>query len=142
MIWFKEYTLDFMNEKVAEDNILRHLGIRCTEVGPDYIKGTMPVDARTKQPYGILHGGATCVLAESLGSFASVMCVDPDKNFAVGSVITCNHLRPVGNGLITGICKPIHIGRTKHVWDIVISNDEGKVIAKSELTCAVTDKSQ
>jgi 1,4-dihydroxy-2-naphthoyl-CoA hydrolase len=138
MIWFRDYTIDFMNEKAAQENILNRLGIRFTEVGPDYLTATMPVDARTHQPYGILHGGATCVLAESLGSFASIMRIDPDKNFAVGSVITTNHLRPVSSGIITGTCRPVHLGRTKHVWDIHITDERGRLIAKSELTCAVT----
>jgi len=139
-IWFKEYKLDDLAPMAKADNILSLLGLVFTEIGPDYLKATLPVDARTHQPYGVLHGGSTCVLAETLGSVASIMVIDPDKKFAVGSVIVANHLRPVKDGLITGICKPVHLGRTKHVWDILVQNAEGKLTAKAELTCAVTDK--
>lgn len=140
MIWFKKYTLDDLVPMRESDSILKHLGLKFTEIGPDYLKATLPVDARTHQPYGMLHGGSTCVLAETLGSVASIMVVDPAKNHAVGSVITANHLRPITKGLVTGTCRPIHLGRTKHVWDILVANDEGKLIAKCELTCAVTEK--
>ena len=141
-IWFKDYTLEEINRQADKENILTRLGIRLTELGPDYIRGTMPVDDRTRQPFGILHGGASCVLAETLGSFASVMCVNQDTNFAVGSVITTNHLRPVESGTVEGLCKLIHLGKTKHVWEILITNESGKLVARSELTCAVTDKKQ
>jgi len=140
MIWFKDYTLDFLNKSASENNIVNHLGIRFLEIGPDSLTATMPVDHRTHQPYGILHGGATCVLTESLGSFASLLVIDPDKNFAVGSVISTNHLRPVREGFVRGICKPVHLGRTKHVWEILVYDQREKLIAKSELTCAVTPK--
>lgn len=140
MIWFQNYTIEELNAKSAEENILNRLGIRFIAIGPDHLKATMPVDSRTHQPYGILHGGATCVLAESLGSFASLLVIDPAKNFAVGSVITANHLRPVKDGTVTGICKPVHLGRSKHVWEILVYDDRERLVAKSELTCAVTDK--
>lgn len=140
MIWFQEFDIDKLKETMGGANILDHLGIEFTEVGEDYLKGRMPVDERTHQPYGILHGGATCVLAETLGSVASLMVVDPDKNFAVGSVITANHIRPMREGFVEGTCRPVHIGRTKHVWDIMITNERGKTIAKCELTCAVTSQ--
>ncbi len=139
-LWFKDCRLDDIAGLAEQENILNRLGLRFTELGPDYIKASLPVDGRTHQPYGILHGGATCVLAETLGSVASLLVVDMDKNFAVGSVITTNHLRPVEGGVIEGVCRPVHIGRTKHVWQIEIFNEAGKMVAKSELTCAVTDK--
>lgn len=140
MIWFRKYTLEELNGRAAEDNILNHLGLKFIAIGEDSLSATLPVDHRTHQPYGILHGGATCVLAETLGSFASLMVIDLDKHFAVGSVITANHLRPVEAGLVTGTCRPVHVGRTKHVWEIVVVNEQGKMIAKCELTCAVTPK--
>lgn len=140
MIWFKKYTLDDLMPMRESDSILKHLGLQFTEIGPDYLKATLPVDARTHQPYGLLHGGSTCVLAETLGSVASIMVVDPAKNHAVGSVIIANHMRPIRSGLVTGTCTPVHLGRTKHVWDIRVANDEGKLVAKCELTCAVTEK--
>ncbi|HTK83481.1 MAG TPA: hotdog fold thioesterase [Patescibacteria group bacterium] len=140
MIWFKKYTLEDLAPMRESDSILKHLGLQFTEIGPDYLKATLPVDARTHQPYGLLHGGSTCVLAETLGSVASIMVVDPAKNHAVGSVIIANHMRPIRSGLVTGTCTPVHLGRTKHVWDIRVVNDEGKLVAKCELTCAVTEK--
>ncbi len=140
MIWFKEYTLEYLNQMTGQDNILRHLDIRFLEAGPDFLRASLPVDARTHQPFGILHGGATCVLAETLGSVASIMVIDPEKKFAVGSFISCNHLRPMTRGLVIGTCRPVHLGKTKHVWDILVTSEDGKPIAKSELTCAVTDK--
>jgi 1,4-dihydroxy-2-naphthoyl-CoA hydrolase len=139
-IWFKKYELSDLATMTVSDNILNHLGLKFVEIGPDYLKATLPVDARTHQPYGILHGGATCVLAETLGSVASIMVVDTARNHAVGSIITTNHLRPIREGLITGTCRPVHLGRTKHVWDIRVESAEGKLIAKAELTCAVTEK--
>lgn len=100
----------------------------------------MPVDKRTHQIHGILHGGASCVLAETIGSFASLMVVDQEKNYAVGSQISVNHLRPVKEGFVHAICKPVHLGKSKHVWDILIESDQGKLVAKCELTCAVISK--
>lgn len=140
-IWFKSYTLDDILPMAQANNILRGLGIEFTAITPDSLQARMPVDERTHQPIGILHGGATCVLAETLGSVASMLVIDPDAKIAVGSVITANHLRPVRDGFVTGTCRAIHLGRTKHVWDIRVENAEGKLVAKSELTCAVSDKS-
>ncbi|HEY8191208.1 MAG TPA: PaaI family thioesterase [Alphaproteobacteria bacterium] len=140
MIWFKPYTIEEIRGFMTADNILDHLGIEFTEIGPDFVKARMPVDKRTHQVHGILHGGATCVLAETVGSFASLMCVDLDRYYAVGSVITANHLRPVPSGFVTATCKPVHTGRSKHVWDIMVHSNDGKAVAKCELTCAVTPK--
>lgn len=140
MIWFKKYTPEEIRGMITHKSIVDLLGIEFIEIGDDYLKARMPVDSRTHQIHGILHGGATCVLAESIGSFASLMCVNPEKSYAVGSVINCNHLRPVRNGFVTATCRPVHLGRSKHVWDIQIHSDDGKLTAKSELTCAVTPK--
>lgn len=140
MIWFKPYTLAEISAFVKAENILDILGLEFLEIGPDFVKARLPVDKRTHQIHGILHGGATCVLAETVGSFASLMCVDPEKEYAVGSVITANHLRPASEGFVIATCTPVHIGRTKHVWDIPVHSETGKLIAKCELTCAVTPK--
>ena len=140
MIWFKDYKIEEIKNLITTDNILDHLGIEFVEIGLDYLKVSMPVDKRTRQVHGILHGGATCVLAETAGSFASLMSIDLDKYYAVGSVITANHLRSIDSGHIIATCRPVHVGRTKHVWDIQVHSDEGKLVAKCELTCAVTEK--
>jgi 1,4-dihydroxy-2-naphthoyl-CoA hydrolase len=141
-IWHKDYTPEELKQFVTAGNILDQLGIEFVEVGPDFVKARMPVDKRTHQIHGILHGGATCVLAESAGSFASLMCVDLNTHYAVGSVISANHLRPVTEGYVTATCRPVHLGRSKHVWDILVHDDNGKLAAKCELTCAVTPKSR
>ena len=141
MIWFKKFDPKNVMSLTTHKSIVDLLGIEFTEIGDDYIKARMPVDERSHQIHGILHGGATCVLTETIGSFASLMCVDPDKYYAVGSVINCNHLRPVKDGHVTATARPVHLGRSKHVWDILVHSDEGKLVAKSELTCAVTPKS-
>ena len=140
-MWTKTYTPDEIKRLMTHDNILEHIGLEFIEVGQDYLKARIPVDHRTHQIHGILHGGATCVLAETVGSVASLMCIDTDKYYAVGSVITCNHLRPASSGYVTATCRPTHVGKTKHVWDIRIENDQGKLIARAELTCAITPKS-
>jgi 1,4-dihydroxy-2-naphthoyl-CoA hydrolase len=140
-IWFKTYSLEDLNDLrgVQKDNINKHLDIKITEIGDDYLKGTMPVDERSKQPFGILHGGASCVLAESLGSIAAWMCVDPTKHRAMGLEIHAHHLRPVDHGMVTGICKPLHRGRTMHLWQIDIYNDEGKMNCTVRLSVAIRD---
>jgi 1,4-dihydroxy-2-naphthoyl-CoA hydrolase len=142
MIWHKPYDIPALDAMITarEGNILQVLGIEYVEIGPDFLKLRMPVDKRTHQVHGILHGGATCVLAETAGSLASLMCIDLDRKYAVGSHISANHLRPVGNGFVTATAQPVHIGRTKHVWDIPVHDDKGKLVAKCELTCAVTEK--
>ena len=140
MIWFKDYKPEELKSFITHETIVDGLGIEFIEIGPDFIKARMPVDHRTHQIHGILHGGATCVLAETVGSFASLMCIDLEKHYAVGSQIMANHLRPVTEGYVTATCSAIHLGRTKHVWDIPVHADNGKLIAKCELTCIVTSK--
>lgn len=140
MIWHKSYSIPEIEAFITHETIVRGLGIEFTEIGADYITAKMPVDSRTHQIHGILHGGATCVLAETIGSFASLMVVDQEKNYAVGSQISVNHLRPVSSGFVHAHCKPVHLGKSKHVWDIAVSDDNGKLVAKSELTCAVITK--
>ena len=120
------------------DSMVKHLGIEFTEVGDGYLVARMPVDGRTHQPFGILHGGASVVLAESLGSTASWMLLDdPAKQRAVGLEINANHLRPVREGWVYGRCTPIHTGRTTHVWDVRITDDGGKLVCVSRLTVAI-----
>ncbi len=140
MIWHKNYSQSALKSFITHENIVDALAIEFTEIGSDYLKARMPVDSRTHQIHGILHGGATCVLAETVGSFASLMVVDLDTKYAVGSQISVNHLRPATNGFVHAHCKPVHLGRTKHVWDIQVYDDAGKLVAKAELTCAVSEK--
>jgi 1,4-dihydroxy-2-naphthoyl-CoA hydrolase len=140
MIWFKNYTIKEVKGMNTNESILDQLGIEFVEVGKDYLKARMPVDNRTRQVYGILHGGATCVLAESAGSVASLMCINLKQKYAVGSTLSANHLRSVISGHVVATCTAVHIGRTKHVWRILVHSDKGKLIATCELTCAVIDK--
>ncbi|SHG74832.1 hotdog fold thioesterase [Pedobacter caeni] len=140
-MWFSAFTPTQLNDR-PKNHLGGLLDIQFTEVGPDFLTATMPVDERTHQPAGILHGGASVVLAETLGSIASYMCIDPEKYQAVGLEINANHLRPVKSGLVTGICKPLHIGAKTHVWEIKIYNDKGKMNCISRLTVAVISKPQ
>ena len=122
----------------SKNTIADHIGIEFLEIGTDYIVARMPVDHRTHQPFGILHGGASVVLAETLGSIASFLCLkDPDKQHAVGLEINANHLRPAKNGFVYGRVTPIHVGRTTHIWDIRITNEENKLVCISRLTVAI-----
>ncbi len=139
-LWFKPYTLEELRRERDKPTLAKFLGMEFTEIGPDYLKATLPVDEKTRQIHGILHGGATCVLTETLGSVASLMIVNPETERAVGSVIHTNHLRPVTEGKVTAVCKPVHIGKSKHVWEIPVYSDDGKLIARTELTCAVIRK--
>lgn len=140
-IWFKPYTTHDLNNLrgVAKDNVNKHLNIVITEIGEDTLTATMPVDHRTVQPFGILHGGVSCVLGETLGSVAAWMCIDPDRQRAFGLEIHAHHLRPVSKGTITGICKPLHRGRTMHLWQIDTFNDEGKMNCTMRLSVAIRD---
>ena len=120
--------------------MIDHLGIEFLEVGGDYIKARMPVDHRTIQPFGLLHGGASVALAETLGSVAANLCVDREKKMCVGLEINANHTRPVTNGFVYGIARPIHIGVSTQVWEIRIQNEQEKLVCISRLTLAVLDK--
>ena len=140
MIWFKNYTLADLLPYTRPTNILNLFGIEFTALTADTLQARMPVNARTHQPDGLLHGGATCVLTETLGSVAANLVIDPVKHNAVGSVITANHLRPVRSGFVTGTARAVHLGRAKHVWDIRVEDENGKLVAKSELTCAIINR--
>ncbi len=117
--------------------MLEHLGIDITELGEDYIKGTMPVDHRTRQPMGLLHGGAHVVLAESLGSIAANLCLDNTKAYALGLDINSNHIKSSREGIVTGIAKPIHIGNKTQVWEIKIVDEKQQLLNISRLTMMV-----
>ena len=116
------------------------MGIVFTEIGEDYLVGTMPVRETNKQPHGLLHGGASCVLAETLGSVASNLCLDNEKQYAVGQVIEANHLRPALEGSVSAIVRALHIGRTSHLWEIVITDQNNKMTCHSKLTTRVVDR--
>lgn len=114
-----------------------HLDLSITEIGEDYIIGKMPVDERTKQPFGLLHGGASCVLAETLGSIASTLMINLEQERAVGLEINANHLRSVSSGYVYGKVTPIHLGRSTQVWDIRIQDEQQKLVCVSRLTMAI-----
>ncbi len=140
MIWFKQYQLEDL-KKYRTGNMGEHIGLELSEVGPDFLKGTMPVDSRTTQPFGILHGGASCVLSESLGSVAAWMTIDPDVYRAVGIEINCNHIRAVTEGRVIGTCTPMHVGKRTQVWQTDITEEStGKRVAISRLTVAIIDQ--
>jgi 1,4-dihydroxy-2-naphthoyl-CoA hydrolase len=132
-------SLDALNA-MSPGTAMAPLGIVFTEVGPDYLRATMPVDARTRQPYGLLHGGASVLLAETLGSSAGMLCVDEDS-IVVGIEINANHLRGVRDGLVTGTARPLHLGRSTQVWEIRIEDDAGRLVCVSRLTLAVVPRS-
>lgn len=137
-IWNKDLNLEEIN-KFNQKTILEHIDIKITDYTDDELIGTMPVNSQTHQPYGILHGGASCVLAESLGSIASNLCLNTSKQYAVGLEINANHVRPVKSGLVRGVAKNIHLGKTTHIWDIKIYNEENKLVCISRLTMAVVN---
>ncbi|SFP90724.1 1,4-dihydroxy-2-naphthoyl-CoA hydrolase [Nitrosomonas cryotolerans] len=139
-IWFKDYTLGYL-EGLRNANMGVHIGIHFTEIGPDFLKARMPVDQRTTQPFGILHGGASCVLSETLGSVAGWMTIDPEKFRAVGLEINVNHIRAVTQGSVLGICTPLHTGRRTQVWQTdIIEEATGKRVAISRLTVAIIEQ--
>jgi 1,4-dihydroxy-2-naphthoyl-CoA hydrolase len=136
MIWFRPYTVSDI-EWMEKGTMVETLGIKITEITDESVKGRMPVDHRTFQPHKILHGGASVVLAETLGSVASNLVVDNTKFVCVGLDINANHLRPAKSGYVYGEAKPIHLGKSTHVWGIEIKNEEGKLVCISRLTMAV-----
>jgi 1,4-dihydroxy-2-naphthoyl-CoA hydrolase len=139
-IWFKVNTAVKDIVSLGDGTMTEHLGLEWMEVGDDYLKAKLPVDHRTIQPYGLLHGGASCVLAETLGSVASHLVIDSTQFYCVGIEINANHIRSARNGYVYGVCSPLHIGSSTHVWDIRIMNEEGKLICVSRLTVAVMKK--
>ncbi len=128
--------------KLGKGNMGDHLGIEITEVGPDFLCGKMPVDHRTKQPFGLLHGGASVVLAETLGSIAASCCIDPERYYCVGLEINANHIKSARDGFVYGKASPIHIGKQTQVWEIRITNEAGQLVCISRITMAVLERKQ
>ena len=134
-IWKQDTSLERINGW-STNTMMEALGIRITEIGDDWLRGTMPVDHRTHQPYGLLHGGASVVLAETLGSSAAMLALDPSE-VAVGLDINANHIRGVRSGTVTGTARMVHIGRTTQVWEIRIETEAGELVCISRITMAV-----
>lgn len=138
-IWFhKNITI----EQIAQldgDSMAKHLGLKWIEIGDDFLKLSMPVNEKTRQPYGFVHGGASCVLAETVGSVASALVIDLEKYYCVGLEINANHLRSVSSGWVTAVCRPLHLGRKTHVWDIKIYDDTERLYCVSRLTVAILE---
>jgi 1,4-dihydroxy-2-naphthoyl-CoA hydrolase len=135
-IWYRTVDLQEVNAW-GRPVMAGHLDIVFTAVGDDFLEGTMPVDTRTHTPYGILHGGASVVLAETLGSVAGTLCVDRQTHYCVGLDINANHIRAVKAGRVTGVARPFHLGRQTQVWHIEIRDDDARLVCVSRLTLAV-----
>ncbi|MGZ3847040.1 MAG: hotdog fold thioesterase [Flavisolibacter sp.] len=138
-IWYRQFSLEDLKGR-GLGTMVEHLGITITEIGEDYLKGTMPVDHRTVQPMGILHGGASVALAETLGSLAANYVVDNQIKYCVGLDINANHIRAARKGLVTGVARPLHIGSSTQVWSIEITDEEDRLVCISRLTMAVLDR--
>jgi 1,4-dihydroxy-2-naphthoyl-CoA hydrolase len=138
-IWFRDYTPQELNH-IMKDTLITHLGIEIVEIGDDFLKARMPVDKRTRQPMGILHGGASVVLAETLGSGASNLVLNRDEWYAVGLEINANHVRSVAGGYVIGTARPLHLGKTTQVWEMQIHDEEGNLVCVSRMTNMVLRK--
>jgi len=134
-IWKSLTTVEQLQER-CRNTLIEHLGIEILEIGDDYLKAKMPVDHRTRQTAGILHGGASAVLAETLGSIAAGLCVDRETKGVVGIEINANHIRPVHDGWVTGVTTPIHVGKATQIWEIKIHNQQEQLVCISRLTLA------
>lgn len=139
MVFKRKPSLDQLN-KQSENTMVAYLGIQFTDISEDSLSAKMPVDHRTKQPMGLLHGGANVVLAETLGSMASTLTIDLDKQFCVGLEINANHLKSTKVGFVTGTASPIHIGKSTQVWEIKIRNEHHQLCCISRITMAILDK--
>ncbi len=137
MIWKRPVSLEGLNQH-SRDTLVSHLGVVYTRIGDDELEGVMPVDHRTRQPFGLLHGGASVALAESLGSVAGYLCTEGEQR-VVGIEINANHLRGVTQGSVRGICRAIHVGRTHQVWEIRIHDDQQRLVCLARLTTAVIE---
>jgi 1,4-dihydroxy-2-naphthoyl-CoA hydrolase len=138
-IWHHPLSLEQLNASI-ERTLMRPLGMAFTEVGPDFIRAAMPVDERTHQPFGLLHGGASVALAETVGSTGANMCVDATRFLCVGQEINANHLRSVRSGRVIGTARPVHLGGRSQVWSIEIANEAGALVCISRLTMAVLER--
>jgi 1,4-dihydroxy-2-naphthoyl-CoA hydrolase len=137
-IWRVAATPEELTERGSR-TLPGYLGMRITEIGPDFVRATMPVNEHTHQPYGVLHGGASVALAETVGSIASMLCVEP-QYLALGQDINANHLRSVTSGVVTATARPLHLGRTSHVWHIEIRDERERLVCVSRLTMAVVER--
>lgn len=135
-IWFSSISPEGLNER-GKGTMADYLGITFTEVGEDYLKATMPFSEKTRQPIGLLHGGANVVLAETIASTAANAVIDIEKMYCVGLEINANHIRSVRDGLVTGITRPIHLGRSTQIWEIEITDPRGKISCISRMTASV-----
>lgn len=138
-IWKAPITIELLN-KMNENTMVDHLGIVFSDIGEDTLTATMPVDHRTKQPFGIMHGGASAVLAETIGSVAANFCVDHEKNFCVGLDINTSHLKKASDGLVKGVARPIHLGSLTQVWEVKIFDERENLVSQSRLTMVVLDR--
>ncbi len=138
-VFQKGITLEQLN-KLSSNTMAERIGIEFTAIGDDYMEAKMPVDERTQQPLGMLHGGASVALAETMGSVAATCCVDTNRQFCVGLDINANHIRSVRSGYVKGITKPLHIGKKTQVWEIRILNEKEELICISRITMAVLNK--
>ena len=139
-IWFRPITLEDARRTFGGGgDLAHHLGIELTAIGTDFLSGKMPVDERTRQPFGLLHGGASVALAETLGSVAANFCVDTTKVYCVGQEINANHVRSARSGHVTGTARPIHLGSRSQVWDIRIEDEAGRLTCVSRLTMSVIE---
>jgi 1,4-dihydroxy-2-naphthoyl-CoA hydrolase len=138
-IWSRHPTPEQL-EIYMRNTLAEHLGMRVTEIGEDYVRVTMPVTAHTHQPAGLLHGGASVALAETVGSLAAGLVIDREKFQAFGQEINANHLRPVASGIVTATARPFHIGSRSHVWHIEIRDERDKLVCISRLTMAVVER--
>jgi len=138
-LFSESVTLEGLN-KLSKNTMAESIGIEFTAIGPDYLEARMPVDARTHQPFGLLHGGASVALAETLGSVAASCCVDQSRQFCVGLEINANHIRGVREGFVRGTTRAIHVGKKTQVWEIRIVDDQDQLVCISRITMAVLDK--
>jgi len=135
------FTLEALN-MISKNTMVEHLGIVFTDIGDDYLKATMPVNHGTTQPLGLLHGGASLALAETLGSIGATLVVDPTQQYCVGLEINANHIKSTSSGHVEGIARPVHLGKKTQVWEIKISNEKKELICISRITLAIMDKKQ
>jgi 1,4-dihydroxy-2-naphthoyl-CoA hydrolase len=138
-IWRVNPTPAQLNERGSK-SMPGYLGIQFTEIGTDFLRATMPVDARTHQPFGLLHGGASVTLAETIGSVASLLCVDEAQYLCVGQEINANHLRGIASGTVTATARPFHLGNRSHVWHIEIRDENERLVCVSRLTMAIVER--
>lgn len=135
-IWHGSVSLEQVQER-SQNTLVSHLGIEFVELGDDFMSARMPVDARTHQPAGMLHGGASVALAETLASWAATLAVDRDKHHCVGLEINANHVRALGSGWVLGTARPLHLGRSTQIWEVRITDEQQRLVCVSRVTMAV-----